>query len=83
LPTDIDDFCGEKVFTFKVNNTISNALHSDNRDYFYFRPDSDSENFGVGQAQVIASMKSYTTITSTALLFKATVLGTVVPVIQN
>ena len=81
LPNDIDDFCGEKVLSFKINNTITTALYGDNRDYFYFGPGSDSKDFGVGQAQVIASIKNYPTIISTALLFTATILGTIAPVI--
>ena len=82
-PPNTVDFCGEKLLTFTINGTATGFLNAVNNDFIYFSPPIDSTNFGVGQAQVTASMKSYQPIQSSPLSFTVTILGSVVPKIPD
>lgn len=48
LPSDTDDFCGEKLLTFTINGTTTELLTANNSDYIYFNPPADFTDFGIG-----------------------------------
>lgn len=52
LTTDSDDFCGEKVLQFKLNNTETSYFNGSNADFFYFSPSADTTGFGTSIATV-------------------------------
>lgn len=83
LTTDSGDFCGEKLLTFTMNTTATTFFNATNQDFIYFSPSANTTSFGVGQVEIVSTMKNYPAIKSTPLSFTATILGSVVPVISD
>lgn len=87
LTTDSGDFCGEKLLTFTMNTTATTFFNATNQDFIYFSPSANTTSFGVGQVEIVSTMKNYPAnypaIVSTPLSFTATILGSVVPVISD
>ena len=54
LVTDSTDFCGEKEVKFIIKNLTTTSIKAKNSDFIHFSPFSNSVEFGLEQAQMIA-----------------------------
>ena len=60
--TDSADFCGAKMLEFQLNGTKSTYLNASNADFINFNPPADTQDLGLSQARVQASMENYSNI---------------------
>jgi len=79
----VPDFCGDKLIDFKLNGTTTTYFSANNSDYIYFSPPIDTKDFDTGEATVQVRMKNYPDVPSLSIEFTATILGSVVPEIEN
>ena len=77
------DFCGEILLSFKVNSTDSSLFTWSNSDYIHFSPSQNSQDFGVSEVTVLASMKNYPAIISAPIKFTLTVLRSIPPKVPD
>ena len=80
---DAFDFCGEKILKFYINNTDFPFFKATNKDHFILSPPNDYTNFGTVKAEVVAVMKNYPSVKSMPISFTVTILGSLVPRLEN
>lgn len=67
-----------------MNSTQSlSYLSALNSDFIYFEPPANTSLYGVGQAQLVVSLKDYPSIVKPPISFTATLLGSEAPSITN
>jgi hypothetical protein len=59
VSTDTDDYCGDKLLTFYLNDTVTKNLSALNKEAINFTTHINTIAFGVGKAEVVVGMKNY------------------------